>query len=275
MIFQRLIITALGVALISPACGVLQSESNVLDVSASEYDFRLTGNLVTGLTTIRFRNDGQELHHAIIDRLDEGVTKQDALGVLTSPTTTTDEAWLHDGPIDLGVVDSGLSQTVQVRFEEPGTYLFLCVVPSRGDRAPHAFEGMIETIDVSAGPNDDEPRPADSSIILSDLGIEVSGFMAGQVTFAAINDGLLQHDISIVKPAPGRTADDVTAWLAAGLPGVPPIMTFAGSQAFGTGESVIITVDLPPGTYDFLCLVPTEAGRIHAALGMRTEVTIS
>lgn len=69
---------------------------------------------------------------------------------------------------------------------------------------------------------------------------------SGEVTFSIKNDGATVHDFAIQ----GNGVEEKTTYLQA-------------------GRDASLTVDLAPGTYDYLCTVPT-----HKELGMQGTLTV-
>jgi hypothetical protein len=97
----------------------------------------------------------------------------------------------------------------------------------------------------------------------------------GKQVWKVTNDGVDGHEAIIVKPAPGKTYQDVLAYFQAGAMGPAPTENAGGFHRLDKGKSGWVTLDLKPGTYAMYCRIVNEAtGKIHAQLGMITELDI-
>ena len=67
-----------------------------------------------------------------------------------------------------------------------------------------------------------------------------------------MNRGKRPHEITFVRLADGRSADDLLRWLS--LPaGAPPGEMLGGVFGLRTGERAFVTLDLTPGRYALFC----------------------
>lgn len=113
-------------------------------ITAREYQFTTSG-LVAGSNRITFRNDGQQLHHAIFAPLLPGKTLEDAKKAILS-----EEEPSGPPPIDFdkaatsAVIDPGQSVVVTFELQAGTNYLLACFLPDKGTAGPpHAAKGMI------------------------------------------------------------------------------------------------------------------------------------
>jgi uncharacterized cupredoxin-like copper-binding protein len=272
-------VAVVGLALLAGACSSSTEQpnlpENVLAVAAVDYGFEFTGAPVSGLVTIEFNNEGDEFHHGIIGKIDDGKTKDDVMSFIQGGGEEP-PAWFDDSPIDVGAIDPGRSQTVQIDMAEAGTYVFLCFMPTEGGGPPHAFQGMVETLEVAEGPSEDGPLVTDTTVELTEYEIGISDEIAsGRVSLEVRNAGKEPHDFNVVQVDEGVAIEDIDAWFEGGQEGPAPIRFFAGTHEFDPGRTVRMEFDLEPGTYRFLCSVETDDGKKHADdLGMETEVTV-
>jgi uncharacterized cupredoxin-like copper-binding protein len=65
----------------------------VVTVHASEFSFSAPKSIAAGQTTIRLVNDGKELHHITILKLEQGKTMQDLMAMMKDPNAPP-PAWL-------------------------------------------------------------------------------------------------------------------------------------------------------------------------------------
>jgi hypothetical protein len=82
------------------------------------------------------------------------------------------------------------------------------------------------------------------------------------------------HELVVVKLAEGKTVDDVKAWYRAPS-GPPPFEAVGGINGLSTGGTGFMTLDLQPGAYAAICVIPEPAsGVAHLHLGMVKAFTV-
>ena len=96
---------------------------------------------------------------------------------------------------------------------------------------------------------------------------------AGYVTLRLRNDGLVPHQAWVVRLAAGRTLRDLERDLAerAGAGGelLPDwIDAVGGPSAVSAGEAAEVALELRPGRYAMLCLMPLGDGALAVTKGM-------
>ncbi|HMH57207.1 MAG TPA: hypothetical protein VK535_13190 [Gemmatimonadales bacterium] len=91
---------------------------------------------------------------------------------------------------------------------------------------------------------------------------------AGAVTIHLINHGKELHQVQLVKLEDGKTAADFAKALH--TPGPPPswIKFVGGPNGIAPGQEARATSVLAPGSYMYLCFIPSQDGVMHAAKGM-------
>jgi hypothetical protein len=91
---------------------------------------------------------------------------------------------------------------------------------------------------------------------------------AGAVTIHLINHGKELHQVQLVKLENGKTAADFAKALQ--TPGPPPswIKFVGGPNGIAPGQEARATSVLAPGSYMYLCFIPSQDGVMHAAKGM-------
>ncbi len=95
---------------------------------------------------------------------------------------------------------------------------------------------------------------------------------AGLTSFRLVNQGNELHHASLVRLGEGKTVADFQAGLAAAMKShtpPPPWMSFAGGpNAVTVGDTAVATQTLAPGSYVFVCWIPSQDGVPHVMKGM-------
>lgn len=251
-----------------------------ISITAREYAFDAPDTIVAGPTLVQLNNQGHELHHAYLVRLEDGKTASDLAAAMKSGGPPP--AWMHDmgGP---NAPAPGASTEAVVNFT-PGNYILMCVIPS-ADGMMHAMKGMLHPITVVASkagvaqqgsvePMTDVAKP-DVNITLQDYGFDIrQPITAGKHVIKVTNAAGQSHEILIAKLAPGKTPADLVAWVEK-MDGPPPALPMGGLSPIASGESNEIVVTLEPGEYGLLCFVPdAKDGKPHVMHGMMRQITV-
>ena len=252
--------------------GSFDPATHVAVIHAKDFSFDAPDSVTAGWTTFHFVNDGPNLHHAQLVRLDSGKTVADLEAVLKAPPGPFPK-WIVEvgGP---NAPDPGSSTDATMNLE-PGQYAFLCFVDIP-DHVPHFTKGMVRGLKVTAGATAAAPEPtSDVTVNLSDYAFTVQGALtAGKHTFKLVNKGPQPHEFEIVRLAPGKTAKDFMSFIAK-MDGPPPGNALGGVAGFVSGTTTYTTVDLTPGNYLLVCFVPdTKDGKPHFEHGMTKEFTV-
>jgi hypothetical protein len=250
------------------------SAPRIVQVAAHDYSFAAPATIQGGLVTIQFQNHGQEPHHGQLIRLNDGVTierffstlesgsEMDALSLIT----------LEGGPA--AVAPHGFAE-VTVDLEE-GQYAFVCFIPSP-DGVPHLAKGMVQPFQVTAAPaTETAVAPAsEGTLIMKDFTFEMpQSLTAGRHTYRVVNEGPQPHELSVVKLNAGSTVEDVKQFFITPN-GPPPFQEVGGINAFNLDGAGYMTLDLQPGSYAAICLVPeANSGRPHIHFGMIRPFTV-
>lgn len=112
-----------------------------------KHGFEFAG-LKAGRNEVRWENESEELHHALMLPMREGVTIEQVLEALKS-----EEEPKGPPPVDFSkavgtvVIDEGVAQNITLDLE-PGRYAVVCFISDRDGGKPHAAEGMIEELTI-------------------------------------------------------------------------------------------------------------------------------
>ncbi|WP_447976554.1 hypothetical protein [Candidatus Nitrospira bockiana] len=99
---------------------------------------------------------------------------------------------------------------------------------------------------------------------------------AGMTTMQVVNQGQDVHHIQVVKLLEGKTAADLATALKSDQGRFPSwVKMVGGPNAVGPGSQALATMNLVPGEYVLLCLIPDKQGVPHLALGMQKGITVT
>ena len=254
--------------------GAAAAEPRVITISAADYSFEAPDTVAAGLTTIRLLNGGNEMHHVQLLRFADGHTFDEFMNAMKASKEPAMPAWViaTGGPNSPGPTGEA-EATLDLA---PGNYAIICVIPSP-DGMPHAAKGMARPLIVTpAGTASIAAAPkADIVMKLVDYGFEMpETITAGRHTIRVENAAAQPHEVFIVQLAPGKTAQDLIAYVSR-MTGPPPGRPVGGTTFMGKGGVNYITVDLPAGEYGLFCFVPdAKDGKPHIAHGMVRQFTI-
>lgn len=252
----------------------------VVTVHAKDFAFDAPKTIPAGMTSFKLVNDGKNLHHLQIVKLEQGKTFADLQAFLKNPGPTP--AWIVSvGGPNAAVPGSTIEATLNL---EAGNYVIACFIPSPGDPAPHFTKGMIQPLTVTAASGVaqagasmvDAPTPT-VHLVLKDYGFAFSKPLhAGKNVIHVMNEGPQEHEAVFVKLAPGKHISDFNTWATTGgMNGPPPAMPVDGMAGLAKGRTGIFTANLTPGTYGLICFAPdAKDGKEHSVHGMTSEFTV-
>ena len=254
---------------------LLAQAPRVVAVHAFDYGFRSPPSVPAGTITFRFTNDGKEINHLWIVRLNEGKTPADFMRAMN--------AWgsalkMPDWAVDVGGPNNvGSGETAEGTITlDPATYMLVCWVQSPDGR-PHVMKGMVKSLRVTAqGATAPAEPTADVVMTLDDYSFNVSSpIKAGRRTIRFENRAAQSHEAVIARLLPGKTVDQAIIWMNAGQAGAPPVEMLGGASGIAKGRHMFITANFTPGKYVLLCFIPdAKTGKPHSSLGMAKEITI-
>ena len=227
-----------------------------------------------GLTTIRLQNDGTVPHSLVVFDIDEGHTVDDVARELTG------QFWPESWAPAIGEVSAepGESNEWTVRLEK-GLYAATdwTVGP---DQVPHVARGVFTGFEVTAS---EGPEIAwDSDVIEIELGdfffTGLQDLPAGRNTFRLVNLSDEQdHMLLFVPLGDGQTVVDMFGdYVYERVGGTLDFEPAAEIGWIGPGQEVEYSVDLDPGNYAVVCLLPDgHPGTPHSNLGMLGQITVS
>jgi hypothetical protein len=260
----------------SSAAAAVPPTPNVVTVTAADFAFQAPDTIPAGVTEIRLVNQGPNLHHAQLVRLEQGKTFDDLMVALKAMKPNEGPpAWITmaGGPNAPQVSEtSTLIQTL-----EPGNYALLCFVDIP-DHVPHVAKGMVKALTVvpASTPSTAVAPVADVTMQLVDYAFNTTpALTAGRHVIKIENAAQQGHEVFIAQLASGKTVADVEKWMES-MQGAPPLKPMGGVAFMAPGTSVLMPVDLPAGNYMLICFVPdAKDGKPHFMKGMVTEIKVS
>lgn len=296
---RRLAVAVCALALVAAACGEEGTSGDAVedqvvppgDVAVSAVDdgegggyaFELAETVPAGATRIELTNDGSEPHHAQLFRLNDDATMDD-LGqqLATGDPAALTEVGRFDG--GTGTTDPGAtSSAAAVADLTEGTYVFMCFIEN-AEGVPHLAAGMVTPFEVATADDPGEVPEEDGQVSLQDVG-DNYGFslpddISGDDELLVTNTSEAEpHEMNILALNDEASAADVLGFFSSEGPpeGPPPFSSVGGMQGLSPGGgSQVLSLDLEPGRYVFICFIPSAAdGAPHATKGMIEEVDIA
>ena len=242
-------------------------------VTAKDFAFEAPAQIPAGAVTLELKNQGTEVHQAMLVKLDQGKTAKDVVAAMKQHGPPP--AWMKwvGGPN--AAAPGGQVNATSVL--EPGHYAYLCVIPSP-DGVPHLAKGMVRTFEVTSAPSGAAQKlpETDVTVRLKDYDFEFSQpLAAGKQRIMVENAGPQVHEFVMVKLAPGKTVQDFASW-AETMKGPPPAMPVGGIGALENGMRASFTTDLTAGDYGLICFIPdSKDGKMHLVHGMMKSIKVS
>lgn len=232
-------------------------------------------DVTAGPAQLNLVNEGMEPHHVQLLKLNEGVTMDDVGAALA---TGNPGALLEIGSFagGTGVVDPGSESSADALVDlEEGTYVMVCFIEGP-DGVPHLAKGMVEAFEVGPADADAELPDADVTVNMVDFGYDANELPSSGVVELVNTSDAQAHEMTLLRLAEGKSAQDVGAFFEGAAPGPPPFSAVGGIQALMPGASQLLVMeDAEPGEYLMICQIPDPADGVpHAAKGMALPATV-
>ena len=249
----------------------LELPGHVVDVTATEFAFLAPDTIPAGLTTFRLTQGGRVsdgdsltpverlargahegdsthgLHMLWVVRLQPGGT---AAGLYAAAVADTAYPGRLLGGPGFTLPSRSTNATMTL---EPGNYVLVCYVGSaRADRRRyHLLRGMLRPLTVVATDLPAQPMPEPDVVVTMDTtGTRFSAPLtrAGVWRIRVVNATARRTEFGIRRVLPGHTAQEALSWRRAD--GEAQVTEpWGGLAGVSAGESMLMTIDLPPGTY--------------------------
>jgi hypothetical protein len=260
----------------SAAAPAATAAANEVTITATDYAFDAPAEIPAGLTNLRLVDNGKELHHATLIKLEEGKTYADLMaGMSAMKPGTPPPGWMipAGGPNAIGPGSS----TALTMVLQPGNYAIVCFIPD-AKGVPHVAHGMSKALTVTPNVNANMTEPeADITVTMSDYKFEFSKpLTAGKHTLKLVTAPGQPHEFTFFQLSPGKTAADIPKYVETGMQGPPPAMPLGGVAGVAPGQASFYTVDLKPGDYAIVCfLEDAKDHKPHFVHGMIQQVKVS
>jgi len=259
------------------ATAEIPADDGVVQIVARDFEFEAPTEIPSGWTTFRLKNEGAQEHFAVLWLMPEGRTVTDFKRQVSAP--------FHSimGPYQAGEIDREEAMTVlgdalpewfwsvlpaggvgltapggvaQTTINlEPGTYVVECYVKTP-EGVFHSMYGMLHELTVTDGASVATVPEANVEMSLVNYEIVTVGELAAGENTVRVEvledpEGLLKHDIHLVRLSGEATANDVVAWMdwLDELKAPAPAEFLGGAEDMTAGSSAYITLDLAPGNY--------------------------
>lgn len=224
------------------AAGTPETQENIVEVGLTEFAFGMPSSITGGNVTFEFTNQGDAHHEVAFGSVPDGTTIEDVQRAVRKGRTPK-------GPDLAGipVLSPGYS-TAMVRDLEPGSYMFLCMLPVAGEKGytPHAAEGMVTLFEV-VGTSEAPPPTPDYTVTVTDKAFEVPEIEAGDRWVELVNEGTSPHEFALFSPEEGKTIKDIDRWFGTGQQGPVPGVFPGGLQSIPEGESILLRITFEAG----------------------------
>jgi hypothetical protein len=261
-----------GAAATAPASrGAFDPTTHTATIYAKDFAFESPDSISAGIVNFHLVNEGTTLHHAQLIRLDSGKTAADLAAVMKNPGPQPAWAVSIGGP---NAPDPHSATDATFDLKE-GNYMLICFVDIP-EHVPHFAKGMLRPLKVVAASGTPAVAPTpDVTVTLVDYNFIVKGTLnAGKHVIKVENAGPQDHELEIIRLAPGKTAKDLGDWMKS-MQGPPPANAIGGISGTVKSTNGYVTVDLTPGNYVLVCFLPdVKDGKTHLEHGMIKEIEV-
>jgi len=252
--------------------------AHVVEVIARDFSFEAPAEISSGWTTFRLRNEGAQEHFMILFRMPEGKTVEDYenevapafdIEAYTAGTIDRETALQTIGGLlpewyggvagagGPGIVSRGGVAQTTIELE-PGYYVIECYVKAP-DGKFHSALGMLDGLTVTAEKSGASPPKADIEMTLTNYEITTEGELTSgmhtvRVRFVDTGEGMLGHDVHLVRLTDGMSVDDVVPWMdwMDAFMAPAPAKFLGGAEQMPAGSTAYFTVTLEPGSYAWI-----------------------
>jgi hypothetical protein len=242
-------------------------------IVAEEYAFSGPERIDGGWKTIRFTNQGHEIHHVQFLKLPAEKTSKEFNEALASDSTRLPSWVVRYGGVNS--VMPGEEANVIINLD-PGEYVLICGIPDKRG-LPHVIRGMSKSLQVTS-PNDEpaDGPAADVKVSMKEFNYSFDGpLTAGERMILVRNDGTQAHELLLLKLAPGASVRDFWELYEPGILGNPAGRTIGGLTGLSPGREAFLPLHVEPGRYGILCFLADPRRRTpHFMAGMWMDIDV-
>ena len=246
-------------------------------LTATDYAFDAPDTVAAGFTTFQLVNHSDQLHMAQLIKLEGGRTLDDFLVAYEEAFRTNGSRPTWATRLGGPGVAAPRGRSNATHYLEPGSYAWICLM-NVPDGVPHVVKaGMAKPFVVRARNREAAPQAApEPSVVIQliDYAFSMSTpLTAGRHVIRVENAGAEPHEVGLLKLAPGKTLQDLEAWMQ-NPQGPPPANSVGGISSLASKTEAYFEVELSSGDYVLLCLVTAPDGRSHTEHGMIQHLRI-
>ncbi len=269
-----------GIADAPPAAeAAADRAASVIDIVTTDYAFTAPPSIPSGWVTLRLRNEAEQPHFVVLWRLPDdrdfsdyntevvgpfsSLYKEYRAGTMAQPeffealTAALPDWFPVDGAGGVALTSPGRTAESTV-YLEPGDYIMECYVraPEPDGHKFHSELGMLRPLIVTEESSAAAAPEAALRITLSNYEIAVEGELSAGTHAVAVHvaenpEGLIGHDVNLVRLEADTNLDEVAAWMSwvDGLQQPAPAEFLGGAEQVTAGNTSYFTVTLEPGRY--------------------------
>lgn len=195
----------------------MTAKPNVVNVVATEYQFEMPDSVPAGPTLFHFTNEGKQLHHMTIVKLEDGKTIADLTALPPGPPP----AWVvfmggPNAPLPKG------GQVDDVVDLSPGNNAVICIIQDP-DGKPHMMKGMVKALTMTPSTRARKMPASDLTLTLTNYAFTFSESPTqGRHAIRVVNHGTQPHEAELFRVETGKTGGDNAKGVATGMSGPPP-----------------------------------------------------
>ena len=257
----------------TPVAGELPT----LTITIHDDSYDIPEGIMAGRYAVSVVNAGSSGSHSSLGRLPDGVTNDVVLASISSESDEDPDWFVNAGYVglpDWGAAGETLTGVVDL---VAGNYFMF-----------DPFVARIGFATVLDGETSNVEPASDATIEMTEMRFILpdAGLRSGKSRLKVTNIGAIAHEFQVTTVPEGTTIDQMMELFslpfdATPSPDFPLSQIFvdyhpaAATSILAAGHTSWIDVDIAPGTYAVMCMLPFPGGVPHAMEGMVEIVTIA
>jgi hypothetical protein len=253
-----------------PIVGRTASGLPTIVITARDAAYEAPEEMPAGWVSVTLNNGASQQRNVQFFRINPGISVDELATALTSGEYPVPRLVQFAG--GLGTVPPGGRQETVMELTE-GRYVMASLIHDwyLVPRVPPGVYRLFRVVPAPAIAAVALPQQHDGELAMLDYAYTLPIIGSGKHTYKLTNKGNDPHEILIRQISPGKTLDDVVAYVLdpGGLPPPYDESGSGGALVFAAGTSAWMTLDLTPGDYIGICfVVEPKSGKTHTQLGM-------